>query len=102
MRSFILFNLILLSLRVAAQENIVRGKVTSAGLPVPHVTIKKSDKAVTATDSAGNYLIKNLPEGIHVLKTSIVGYKPSVKSVTVRKGDTVQVDFDLLPAAVRL
>ncbi len=102
MRSFILFNLILLSLRVAAQENIVRGKVTSAGLPVPHVTIKKSDKAVTATDSAGNYLIKNLPEGIHVLKTSIVGYKPSVKSVTVRKGDTVQVDFDLLPAAASL
>ena len=102
MRSFVLFNLILLSLRVAAQENIVRGKVTSAGLPVPHVTIKKSDKAVTATDSAGNYLIKNLTEGIHVLKTSIVGYKPSVKSVTVRKGDTALVDFDLLPAAASL
>ena len=49
----------------------------------------------TTTDETGHYMLINLPEGTHVLVASFLGYSTERKTVTVRKGETQEVNFEL-------
>lgn len=49
----------------------------------------------TSTDETGHYMLINLPEGTHVLVASFLGYSTERKTVTVKKGETQEVNFEL-------
>ena len=47
------------------------------------------------TDVTGHYFLKNLPEGNFVLEASSVGYKTISRNVSLRKGKTLEENFEL-------
>ena len=56
----------------------------------------------TVTDATGHYFLKNLPEGDFVLEASSVGYKTISRNVTLKKGKTLEENFELEEDAVAL
>ena len=49
----------------------------------------------TLTDGTGHYFLKNLPEGEFVLQVSAVGYKTLTRNVVLKKGVTLEENFEL-------
>ena len=47
------------------------------------------------TDATGHYFLKNLPEGRFTLQVSSVGYKTLTREVVLKKGVTLEENFDL-------
>ena len=47
------------------------------------------------TDATGHYFLKNLPEGNFILEVSSVGYKTVTRNVTLKKGKTLEEDFEI-------
>lgn len=56
----------------------------------------------TVTDATGHYFLKNLPEGTFTLEVSAVGYKTVRREVTLKKGSTLEEDFEIEEDAVAL
>lgn len=56
----------------------------------------------TMTDATGHYYLKNLPEGKFTLVMKSIGYKTIEKNVSIRKGKTVEINFDAEEDAVSL
>jgi len=93
--------LIALQLQVSAQKkektdaNLV-GHVTANGEHLPFATIiLKGTTIGTATDETGHYRFIDLPEGEYTVRAQAVGYKSQEKKVTIVKGKTVVLKFDL-------
>lgn len=49
----------------------------------------------TATDFDGNYVLENVPAGEQQLRASYTGYGDLTKTITVKDGETVTLDFQL-------
>ncbi len=49
----------------------------------------------TMTDATGHYFLKNLPEGNFTLQISAVGYKPQSRKVTLKRGKTLEENFEI-------
>ena len=49
----------------------------------------------TTTDETGHYMLINLPEGTHVLVASFLGFTPEKKTITVKRGESQEVNFEL-------
>lgn len=47
------------------------------------------------TDETGHYQLINLPEGTHVIKANYVGYKSMLIEITIKKGESKEINFDL-------
>ncbi|MGE3621624.1 MAG: beta strand repeat-containing protein [Acidimicrobiia bacterium] len=76
------------------------GPLAGAGISVRVSTADGSDLVVTATaDGAGNYVVENLPPGIHTVTASAAGHAPSSRSVRLAVGGAVTADFSLVPNA---
>ncbi|MDH6305840.1 outer membrane receptor for ferrienterochelin and colicins [Parabacteroides sp. PF5-5] len=56
----------------------------------------------TSTDATGHYYLKNLPEGTFTLVMKSIGYKTIEKKVTLKKGKTLEINFDAEEDAVSL
>lgn len=56
----------------------------------------------TVTDDTGHYFLKNLPEGEFTLEVSSVGYKTQSRKVVLKKGITLEEDFEIEEDAVAL
>lgn len=56
----------------------------------------------TVTDATGHYFLKNLPEGTFTLEVAAVGYKTVRREVTLKKGKTLEEDFEIEEDAVAL
>lgn len=56
----------------------------------------------TSTDATGHYYLKNLPEGTFTLVMKSIGYKTIEKKVTLKKGKTLEVNFNAEEDAVSL
>ena len=56
----------------------------------------------TVTDATGHYFLKNLPEGEFTLEVSSVGYKTQSRKVVLKKGHTLEEDFEIEEDAVAL
>lgn len=56
----------------------------------------------TVTDVTGHYFLKNLPEGNFVMVVSAVGYKTVTRNVTLKKGRTLEEDFEIEEDAIAL
>lgn len=56
----------------------------------------------TVTDRTGHYFLKNLPEGDFVLEVSMLGYKSQSRKLTLRKGVTLEENFEITSDAISL
>lgn len=56
----------------------------------------------TTTDATGHYYLKNLPEGKFTVVMKSIGYKTIEKEVVLKKGKTIEVNFDAEEDAVSL
>jgi len=56
----------------------------------------------TTTDETGHYQLINLPEGTHTIQAMFLGYKPSEMEITIKKGETKEVNFELEKDALGL
>lgn len=56
----------------------------------------------TSTDATGHYYLKNLPEGKFIVVMKSIGYKTVEKEITIRKGKTVEINFEAEEDAVSL
>ncbi len=70
---------------------------THKPLALVNMTVSVST-AGTSTDADGNYLLTGLAPGPATIRASLVGYQAQVRSVNVPGGDTLRVDFALVPA----
>lgn len=63
---------------------------------VPFVTvILKGTTIGTATDETGHYFLKNLPEGTFTIRVNGVGYRSAEKEITLKKGETHELNFEV-------
>lgn len=70
---------------------------------LPYITVALKGTTIgTVTDATGHYFLKNLPEGNFVLEVSSVGYKTVRRNVTLKKGRTLEEDFEIEEDAVAL
>lgn len=68
-----------------------------------YVTVALKGTTIGAvTDLTGHYFLKNLPEGNFVLEVSAVGYKTVRQNVSLKKGKTLEEDFEIEEDAIAL
>lgn len=79
----------------------VLDKKTKEHLSYINVSLKGTTIG-TVTDATGHYFLKNLPEGKFTLEVSSVGYKTVTKEVTLKKGKTLEEDFEIEEDAIAL
>jgi outer membrane receptor for ferrienterochelin and colicins len=92
---FLIF-LMLFDVAAFAQTSAVRGKVISEALPLSDISISVQPRQTKSkTDSSGLYAFSNLPAGTYKVEASGVGFKKMVKTVSVKQGETAELDFDL-------
>lgn len=94
-----------LVLSAQAQTGELRGKVldskTSEVLPFAHVFINLTTLGTTS-DAQGNYVLKNLPAGVHEVVFSFIGYSPYQTKVTIKANEAIALDIRLLPLETQL
>lgn len=87
------------------QKAVIKGVVVSAktgkALIGANILIKENLRGA-ATNKSGKYRFEEVFAGAYTLTASFIGYKDRSKQVTVSKGDTVVVDFNLQPSAYQL
>lgn len=84
--SFIAFFLFLSTAITAQNSFIFSGRITDqkSGLPLAGATIYLTDdKAGTATDSTGNFILRNIKPGHHVVEISFTGYASLAEHIEV-------------------
>lgn len=69
-------------------------KNTKEHLPYISVSLKGTTIG-TLTDDTGHYFLKNLPEGDFILQVSAVGYKTLTRNVSLKRGKTLEENFEL-------
>lgn len=75
---------------------VVRGTVLGqSGEPVPNTRVAIADIADVRTDSAGRFLMLDVPTGSRQLEAVAVGRSPASQLITVKSQDTVAVTLTL-------
>lgn len=70
---------------------------------LPFITLMlKGTTLGTTTDASGHYFLKNLPEGKFVLMLKSMGYKTIEREVVLKKGKTLEINFEAEEDAVSL
>jgi outer membrane receptor for ferrienterochelin and colicins len=81
----------------------VFGDVKSNGEHIPFASIHiEGTTRGTTTDGTGHYMLINLPEGTHVLVAKYLGYSTEKKTITISKGQTIEVNFELTEEVMSL
>ncbi len=80
---------------IFAQTAAIGGSITDSdsGEPLIGATIKSGSTGVV-TDYNGAYEFK-IPEGSHEITVDFIGYETVSKSITLKSGETLQLDFQL-------
>src|SRR5256712_1687950 len=90
--------------RLAAQGGVVRGRVTDstgAALGRVSVTIEALGARAT-TDDQGNYELRSVPAGSHMVRVRLLGYVPLLVRVSVAAGQPARQDFSLRTQPIAL
>lgn len=56
----------------------------------------------TTTDASGHYYLKNLPEGTLTLQVRALGYAPGRQTVTLRCGQTAELNFEVVQSGISM
>ena len=70
---------------------------------IPYATIAVTGTAFgTTTDASGHYFLKNLPEGALTLEVRALGYASQTQQVTLRRGQTVELNFEVVQSGISM
>lgn len=69
-------------------------RATHEHIPYAAIAVKGSALGTT-TDASGHYFLKNLPEGELTLEVRALGYAPQNHTVTLRNGQTTELNFEI-------
>ena len=80
-----------------AQTGIISGSVTASdGMALEGGQVSIADLQMGAlTNGAGRYVMQSVPAGTHTIRAQLIGYASRAQEVTVRAGQTTQLDFVL-------
>ena len=91
---------------VAAAQSTgqISGTVTgeTGALQGARVAIESRAAAVTVTDAAGKFSIRQLPAGRYSVLVTSIGFKPMRKSIDLAAGQTATLDAKLEPGSILL
>lgn len=88
---------VLLSTSLYSQTASISGKTLSKGEPLSIVNIfLKGTQKGAISDNSGAYQIKNIPPGTYTIVASTIGYKNESKTIQLKDGDAITLDFNLL------
>ena len=90
-----------LQAQVGQVTGVVRDGATAAPLEGAQVHIEGTGFG-TLTNSAGRFLLNNVPVGSHVLRVEILGYATGRQDITVSEGTPVSLEISLDLTAVDL
>ncbi len=88
----------------ATGASMVRGRVVETGdrpLGAVQVLVPGTNRVVR-TDARGVYRLGGLPAGTYTIRAQQLGFGAQSRSVTVGGADTLEVNFELRPAALAL
>lgn len=104
---FIILSFVFFYTNTSAQkyQSAIKGRALkqSTGAPLENVNVYISGTTWgAATDRFGYFEINPLPEGIHIIVASIVGYDSETKELIIKENTTYQVEFKLKEATYEL
>ena len=76
-------------------------KETQVHLPYVSIAIKGTTIGTT-TDKSGHYRLNNIPVGTHTFVASFVGHEPQEIEISIEKGQTIEINFELEEKSVLL
>ncbi len=86
-----------------AQTATISGKIISESKPIQYATIfLVGTQTGASTDTLGFYKIENVKAGTYQVEVSCVGFNKMSKPITVKKGDNIELSFDLTNIANNL
>ncbi len=75
----------------------------NTGEHIPFFTVALKGTTIgTATDETGHYFLKNLPLGTHTIRVNGVGYRSAEKTITLAKGETLELNFEVEEDVIQL
>ena len=79
------------------------GHILNGGKHIPFASVYLKGTTIgTSTDETGHYRFINLPEGDFTVVAAAVGFKKVEKAVTIKAGETVELNFSLEEDAIGL
>lgn len=79
-----------------AQTANISGKIISVGKPVEFANVGMVGTSIgAATDTSGVYKIKNIKEGDYVIRVSCIGFNKMEKTISIKDGEKITLNFDL-------
>ncbi len=86
---------VLFAQKVKSDANIVGHVVCkNEHIPFAHVYVKGTTIGIT-TDETGHFQLLNLPVGEHTVSVKMLGYKPSDRTISISKGETKEIKFEI-------
>ena len=98
MRNIFCLLTLLISIKFAsAQQSTISGNITTQNNPLQAANVILQGTNLEAiSDSLGNYKLQNIPNGAYKLKVSNIGYNKIEKNITIKNGDSLVINFELL------
>lgn len=87
--------------KIISVNGTFSGKITDAGTgaAIEGATVYISDiRSGTSTNASGNFLISNIPQGIHLVEISHIGYSNIIESIEIK--NDVKKDFALTESII--
>lgn len=103
LKHHIILIMFIFSKSLLAQSGSITGKVTAndgSGIPGVLLQIDEKNGSVSGTD--GFYEIKNLNAGVYTLKASGVGLVTVEKSIEIKPGKEIRINFELSESTINL
>ncbi len=95
-KTLLSFILMLFAVNAMGQTGSISGKIISEETALPLVNIKIEGTQLAArTDSMGNYTFIKVPSGTYKIQASAVGFRKMVKTIVLKSGETLVLNFDL-------
>ncbi|WP_449435175.1 carboxypeptidase-like regulatory domain-containing protein [Pedobacter steynii] len=95
-KTLLSFILMLFVVNAMGQTGSISGKIISEETALPLVNIKIEGTQLAArTDSMGNYTFIKVPSGTYKIQASAVGFRKMVKTIVLKSGETLVLNFDL-------
>lgn len=80
----------------SAQNASLTGKVISEGKPLEFAkVVVKGTQIGAATDTSGQYQIKNISAGTYQVEVWAIGYDKTSKPITIKENENLTLDFSL-------
>jgi outer membrane receptor for ferrienterochelin and colicins len=79
-----------------AQTASISGKIISEGKPIEFANVGLVGTSTgAATDTSGIYTIRKIPTGNYIVRVSCIGYNKMEKSISIKDGENLILNFDL-------